>query len=291
MLARSSVKLSLLLPVFQGGSLFLGAIQSIEDSYIPFEKIIISFNGADPADYKEFLAIKAAGKLKKQYLVYRTMEDLTAAQHGQFVLSNLSGLFDSDSSIMLLAHDDRLLSRAEDEKVLLEYISQVQRGVVYFPSYQCCLAGDYDNITHVHERNVTYTPDDFFWLTMRESVPTNMSGMIVPFQAWVDALKFVAKMQTGARFEHMLCIGRSVGCISFTNKMKTIIGERQNSDGKLLSDLDHRKAALDYVLAYYKNGHLNSAKRYPQFIYQLIRKVVAYVIANKKIDGRKLIRQ
>lgn len=117
---------------------------------------------------------------------------------------------------------------------------------------------------------------------MRESVPTNMSGMIVPFQAWVKALEFVAKNKTGARFEHMLCIGQSVENVHFTSRLRVVVGERPNSDGKLLSDIDHRKAAFAYVMAYYKNGHLSEFKKYPAFFYQLIRKSVAYSMARVK---------
>jgi hypothetical protein len=279
MFVQSLSKVSLLLPVFRGGDLFLGAIQSIEDSPIPFEKIVISFNGAGSADYEAFLSRKASGNLKKKYLIYRTLKDLSAAEHGRFALNNLLDIFNADSSLMFLAHDDRLLSGAEDEKSLMSFISRVDSNTVYFPSYHCCQAGQYENITHVLERDVSYSVDEFFWLTMRESVSTNLSGMIVPFQAWVDALRFAAENQTGARFEHMLCIGNSVESVNFSSQVKVVIGERPNSDGKLLSDLDHRKAAFAYVMAFYKNRHLSDIKRYPAFLYQLIRKSVAYAVA------------
>jgi hypothetical protein len=267
------------MPVFQGGGLFLGALQSIDDSVIQFETIIISFNGADSADYDLFFSYKAGEKLKKNYIIYRTFENLRAPDHAEFILKKIAFLFRSDSSLMFLAHDDRLLSGIDDELSLTDFISRVNPNAVYFPSYHCCQAGGYENITHVLEREVSYSVDEFFWLTMRESVSTNMSGMIVPFQAWVDALRFVAKNQTGARFEHILCIGSTVESVHFTSQVKAVIGERPNSDGKLLSNLDHRKAAFAYVMAYYQNGHLSDIKRYPAFLYQLIRKSVAYAVA------------
>lgn len=282
-----SSKVSLILPVFQGGELFLGAIQSIEESAIPFEKIIISFNGSDPADYEAFSALQKDGKLKREYTTYRTLQNLSAAEHGQFALENMLGQFQSGSSIMLLAHDDRILTEADDEAVQREFALAVDPQVVYFPAYHCCQAGFYDQVTHVLERTAAYTSDEFFWLTMRENVPTNMSGMIFPFEAWAEALREVQRNKSGARFEHMLCIAPVVREVLFTNSIKTLIGERPSSDGKQLTNLQQRKAALAYVIAYRRNGHLRHLKRGLPFLNQLMRKYLAYAIAS---SGERLRR-
>lgn len=273
---QSSISISMLLPVFQGGQLFLGAVESIEASSIPFEKIIISFNGSSAADYEAFRALQSNGSLKKKYTIYRTMKDLSAAEHGMFALNAFADIFHANSMLMFLAHDDRLVEGGSSTQEIKNFISHLKTDTVYFPSYQCCQAGDYENITHMFERDITYSTDEFFWLTMNESVPTNMSGMIVPFQAWHTAMIAAAKSQTGARFEHMLCISPWVNHINFNGVIKAVIGERPDSDGKKINQLEHRKAALAYVNAYCDNGHLKRLGRYPAFIYHLLRKYAAY---------------
>ena len=180
---------------------------------------------------------------------------------------------------MFLAHDDRILTTPSDEWAQREFFAKIDAHTVYFPSYHCCQAGFYGEVTHILEREEKLTAEEFFWLTMHESVPTNMSGMVVPFWAWVNALKAVDRSKNGARFEHMLCIGPTVQRVEFTKLIKTLIGERVNSDGKNLTNFQHRKAALSYVVAYRKNGHLSTFRRYPAFIYQLVRKYVAYLVA------------
>jgi hypothetical protein len=286
MSVQSSNKLSLILPVFKGEGLFLGAVQSIERSPIPFGKIIISFNGSSSADYDAFVRRREMGEFQREYVLFRTNEDLTAAEHGQFLLKNLKGFIRQDAIIMFLAHDDRLLTPGSNIQKQLRFIENLDPATVYFPTYSCCQAGDYDNVTHVLARDADYSADEFFWLTMRESVSTNMSGMIVPFFAWVYALTEAGKSQSGARFEHMLCIAPTVKSVHFHGEVNMLIGERPNSDGKQLTMLQHRKAAFSYVLAYWRNGHLRELRRIPPFLYQLARKYLAYAIAGTSLRLR-----
>lgn len=287
MSAQYSSKLSLLLPVYNGGELFLGAVASIEQSAIPFDKIVISFNGDRSDDFDAFHRLQEQGILTRKYTIFRTNQDLSAAQHGKFALEHMLDLFHEDESIMFLAHDDRILTTQVEEDMQRKFVEKIDAHTVYFPSYHCCQAGFYDEVTHILERELKVTAEEFFWLTMRESVPTNMSGMVVPFWAWVEALKAVERNKNGARFEHLLCVGSTVRGVEFTKSIKMLIGARVDSDGKSLTEIQHRKAAFNYALAYWRNGHLREARRVLPFFYQLLRKGLAYFIASAKTQLAK----
>jgi hypothetical protein len=289
---ESCRSISLLLPVFRGGELFLGAIKSIEDTSIAFDNVFISFNGVTSTDYEAFLELEKSGRLKKKYRILTTYADLDASQHGLFILKNLDGQLHPESMLFLLAHDDRIIFDEKEEVISNSFFSMLNCKTVYFPSYNCCTAGDYENVTHVIESEVLFTSDQFFWLTLRENVATNMSGMIVPFAAWKETLEVMSRSGTGARFEHLLCIAKSVCDVQFNKNVRVLIGERPDSDGKSLTMLQHRKAAFYYVLTYMRNGRLTEVDQYIRYAFEFSKKVVAYVLCKilddilPKLSGR-----
>lgn len=271
--------LNLVLPVYQGGELFLGALQSIEKSSVKFSNIYISFNGKSARDYEAFRNLEQVGALKKRYTVLRTKLNLTSAQHACFILEKIKNILLPQSLIMFLAHDDRIMSVPGHEKAQEEFITSLRADTVYFPSYHCCMVEDYENVTHVIESNATYSVSDFFWKTMVDNVATNMSGMVVPFSAWREAVEGANRIRSGARFEHLLCIASAVRHVQYTNKVCVLIGERGDSDGKSLSSLDHRRAAANYVWSFFINGHLSNSGRYASYVIEILKKTVALYIA------------
>lgn len=283
---ESSRDLNLMLPVYQGGELFFGALQSIEKSSVKFSNIYISFNGENSKDYDAFINMEQMGALKRKYTVLRTNQNLTSAQHACFALENFKKIISPRSLIMFLAHDDRIMSAQGYEKAQEEFIASLRADTVYFPSYHCCMVEDYENVTHVIESNATYSVSDFFWKTMADNVATNMSGMVVPFSAWKEAVEGANRAGTGARFEHMLCIAPGVRHVKYTNKVCVLIGERGDSDGKSLSSLDHRRAAANYVWSFFKNGHLLNSGRYVSYAIELLKKSVALCIATVAAEFR-----
>lgn len=272
---------SLHIPVYCGKELFVGALQSIEEASIEFENIFISFNGFDSTDYDRFTSLQKQGLLKRDYKIFRTHQDLTAAEHGFFVLRKIKKHMLPSSLLMLLAHDDRIM-QPKSRDAQRDFFATLRSDTVYFPTYHCCIAGDYENVTHVVGQEKNYTTQDFFNLTMRKNVRTNMSGMIMPFSAYESAVETITKIATGARAEHLFCMGPSVRHVQFTKAICALVGERENSDGKTLSLLEHRRAALSYVLSYAKNGHLGRAGGYTFFGYELAKKTTALFIAKIK---------
>lgn len=278
MLKNYSNSLSLLLPVYRGENLFEGAIKSIEESAIDFENIFVSFNGSDSADYDLFMQMSNQNKLRKKYTLFQTLEDLSAVQHSHLITKNLSEILHPSSMLMLLAHDDRLIA-SESATLSSGIFSKLNADTIYIPSYSFCWASDYNKVTRVVESVIDMSPKEFFWRTMKETIPTNMSGMIMPFFAFVEAQKTLERYTNGARFEHMLCIARSIKCVCFTTDVRVLIGERMDSDGRLLTILEHRKAALHYMRAYLRNGRLSGINEWPKFFIHFSRKIAGYLLA------------
>lgn len=276
--------ISLHIPVYLGGDLFIGALQSIEQTSIEFENVFISFNGVDPRDYNNFVELKRAGNLRKKYSVFRTCKELTAAEHGYFVLGKIKNVLSPNSKLMLLAHDDRILYQKNNE-AQNDFFRSLRSDTVYFPAYYYCVAGNYENVIRISAEEKSYTPLDFLRLTMKKNLDTNISGMIIPFSAYESAVNSIIKNATGARAEHLFCMGPSVRCIQFRTDVCSFVGERANSDGRSLSRLDHRRAALSYVWSYAKNGHLIQSGGYLFFAMELLKKIAAYglEIARRRI--------
>lgn len=267
--------LSLLLPVYKGGELFIGAIRSVEELTIEFDHIFISFNGEDRSDYEAFNALKKQGCLKKSYTIFHTNAELPVSQHGCFVLGKIEHILQNDSLLMPLAHDDRIIIDIGANK-LEKFISELSCDSVCFPSYSLCDSADYKTIKSVYEKDANYSVEEFFWLSMKENLVTNMSGMILPFSAYQEAVHAMAKSGSGARAEHLFCTASSIRNVQFTKEVSVLIGERDNSDGKTLSRYDHRFGSLIYVWSYAKNGHLARAGGYLSYFVELSKKLLAY---------------
>lgn len=271
---NSLVDIYLVLPIYKGTTLFLGALESIERSGIDFSGLIISFNGDDPADYDDFMEARRYGRLKSDYIVFRTNTVLEAFEHQLFIREKVEKIVSPQSMLFFLAHDDRIISEG-NEKLATKFLQSIDRSSVNFPSYNCCIAGHYETVTHILEHDLTLTPEDFFWLTLRQNVDTNMSGMVVPISAWGETLGVMAKAKTGARFEHLLTIAKGVSSVRFHKQIRVLVGERPDSDGKSLSSLQHRKASLLYLIAFARNARLHGIGGYLRFLFELGKKTTA----------------
>lgn len=271
-------KLNLLMPVYRGGDLFLGAVNSVELSSISFENIFISFNGSDPSDYDAFIALKNTGQLKNKYTTFRTFSDFTAAEHGCFILDKIKYQLLPDSIFMQLAHDDRIVQQSDGRNQQV-FFNSLRADTVYFPSYWFCSAGNYETVKFVSEDVSSHTVKQFFKLTMKKNIMTNVSGMIMPFSAYEAAVDAGRASGTGARAEFLCCVSPNVRWVNFTNNISVLIGEREDSDGKKLSLVEHRRSALAYVWRYFKNGHLGRCGGYCFFIYHFLIKLAAYFVA------------
>jgi len=277
-MSEKSFDLSVALPVFNGGELFMDAIYSIENSKIPFKNVYISFNGESDFDYQKFLAIKSKGNLINSYIIFETKTDLAAVEHSNFLLEQLKKFLKKDSAVLMLAHDDRIIPPKIDEFISL--LSSNELGsTIFFPSYHCCMSDNYHEIIKIIEKDERISTESFFFKSLQENISTNMSGMIFPFHALLSSNRTTNKAKSrGARFEHITCISPGINTICFHNKLNMLIGERPNSEGKMLSYRDHRVAAFNYIWSFLKNGQLKTFSKVPTYFYYLAKNWVGYLI-------------
>ena len=270
--------ISVVMPIFNGGELFMDAIYSIENSKIPFKNVFISFNGESDLDYQKFLSIKSENNFINSYKVFQTKKNLNANDHGCFIEKLLQNFLTNDSIILMLAHDDRITPPKIDELISMLNGNELSSSI-FFPSYHCCMSTNYLDIIKIIEKDERISTEEFFFKSLKENISTNMSGMILPFHALVASIKARNKIKgSGARFEHHVCIARGIKNIYFHDRLKMLIGERADSDGKTLSQKDHRISAFNYVLTFLKNGQLKTFSKAPIYFYYLAKNWVGYLI-------------
>lgn len=280
MLKNSLKNISILVPIFRGGDLFLGALESIERSGFRFENIFISFNEAGNHDYDNFVNACHDGKLKLCYTVFRTGVELDVISHSRFMVEKIREIVEPISMLFLLAHDDRIINNESDASANLinKFFLKIAFDTVYFPSYSCCSVINYDLVYKVIESDLILSPNQFFWLTQKENIATNMSGMIVPFSAWDETIVVMEKYGSGARFEHLLAISHPVNSIQFHKNVRTLVASRVDSDGALLTGVQHRRASLHYLFTFAVNGRLRGQSHYLLFARELVKKIIGLAI-------------
>lgn len=256
----------------------MDAILSIENSQIPFSNVFISFNGVNDIDYQKFLRAKSLNTFKNSYVTFQTKKDLDAIDHGIFFLNHLKNYLKDSSTVFLLAHDDRIIPPTTDRFISLLNQSDL-KSTIFFPSYHCCMVKDYDDIVKIIEKDEFVSAEIFFYKSLQENIATNMSGMILPFHAYEFATKAMRSVNSrGARFEHTTCISPGIKHIYFHNKLSMLIGERENSEGKMLSYRDHRVAAFNYIWSFFKNGQLKTLTKAPTYLYYLAKNWAGYML-------------
>jgi hypothetical protein len=278
MLKKNFSELILVVPVYRGGIIFLEALKSAERSGIVFDKVIVSFNEVGDVDFETFRKACESHVLKGTYTVLRTRCELDAHHHGRFIIDRIKESATSYTLILFLAHDDRFVSQPETAAIL-EFYSSLNSHSVYFPSYSCCKVEDVSKITEVIEHEEVITSEEFFWRTQKMNVPTSMSGMIVPLNAWDEAVKVLMKSGSGARFEHLLAISQAVKTVYFHKCIRTLILSRPDSDAAYLTLLQHRRASLYYVYTFARNGRVKGYISGVAFAWEFLKKLAAVIIA------------
>lgn len=261
------------MPIYQGERLFLDGLDTVERVNLPFHKIVISFNGESSADYNLFCSERDRGRFNKDYTILRTHQEMSSLDHGVFISNHLNSFSINNLKIFFLAHDDRILNLFDD-KGLLEFLENTKPDTIYFPSYSCCNAKDYLNVFEVIESDEILSSNDFFWITQKRNVPTSMSGMIVPLNAWIETLKVLLKAGSGARFEHLLCIANSINYVCFASNIRVLIAQRENSEADNLNALHHRVSSFYYVYTFFKNKRIKSFSEHILYSWILIKKII-----------------
>ena len=263
----------LVMPIYQGRDIFLEGLDSVERADIPFNKIVLSFNGASSTDYDLFCKEKSLGRFLKEYTILRTNAEMSSVEHSIFITNHLKEFCIETTQIFLLAHDDRILN-SPDDLTLHQFLENSKSDTIYFPSYSCCFENKNYSIFRVIESDQVLTSNDFFWLTQTQDVPTNMSGMIIPFIAWVETLKVLLKAGSGARFEHLICIARSIKYVCFNTNVKILVISRPYSDASNLNARQHRISSLYYSFTFFKNGRIIGLCQHLLFGRILINKAI-----------------
>jgi hypothetical protein len=189
----------------------------------------------------------------------------------------LKDYLDDDSTLFLLAHDDRIVPPN-----LIDFISLLNqydlKTTIFFPSYRCCNSVNYNMVLKIISRNEYISTENFFFKSLKENISTNISGMILPFNAFYTSAEAIRISNSrGARSEHTICISPKIKNVCFHNQLYMLIGERPHSEGKLLSYRDHRVAAFNYIWLFLKNGHLRAFSKMPIFLYYLVKNWVGYL--------------
>jgi len=283
---KSSSKLYLVVPVFKGGTIFLEALKSAENCGISFDEMIVSFNEAGDQDFRTFKDACRRAELSGTYTVWRTKEAMDSLCHGRFIIDNMRAAFALNVLVCFLAHDDRILAQPQTDS-MQRFFSSLDPSSVYFPSYSCCRVEDHNTITEVIEHDELITSDEFFWRTQRQNIPTSMSGMIVPLNAWDDATRILFKSGSGARFEHFLATARRVKWVKFHMFIKTLIVSRPDSDAAYLTLLQHRRASFYYVMAFALSGRVVSFTSYIAITREIIKKSLGLMLAYVKINFKR----
>ena len=277
-MSEKSFDISVVLPIFNGGELFMDAIYSIENSQIPFSNVFISFNGESVLDYEKFLIAKSAGEFKNSFVLFQTNKDLDAVEHGNFFLKKLEKYLTKNSKVFMLAHDDRIITPKIDEFISLLSNYDLD-STIFFPSYHCCMSDNYQEVIKIIENDEPLSTENFFFRSLEENISTNMSGMILPFHALLASNRAMNNAKSrGARFEHITCISPGIKNIIFHKKLNMLIGERPDSEGKMLSYRDHRLAAFNYIWSFLKNGQLKTVSKAPIYFYYLAKNWVGYLL-------------
>jgi hypothetical protein len=265
------------MPIYQGGKLFLEGLDSVERIDVPFNKIIISFNGNSSTDYDLFCREVSRGRFCKDYTVFRTKAEMNSLDHSIFITESLKKLCVAGLKVFLLAHDDRILN-SRDDKDLYDFLENTNSETVYFPSYSCCFENEGLSIFKVIESNRQMSSNDFFWTTQRQDVPTNMSGMIIPLDSWIETIKVLKKAGSGARFEHLLCIARCISNVCFSDKVRVLVVSRSNSEADNLKAMQHRVSALYYTVTFFNNGRVADLTSLFLYGFILLKKMMGVII-------------
>ncbi len=266
-----SKNVSLNLPVYQGGDLFVGALMSIEESCLDFSKIFISFNGRNSSDLTRFKEMQESGILKKEYITFITNADFDVVSHSNFVLNNLSRYLNENDLVFLLAHDDRLINNSSQIGFEALMKEDEEGSTVYIPSYSWCKSPNYNLVYKSAEMDKCISPEEFFKMSVRKVLATNMSGMIAPLHVLKKTQNEMEIAETGARWEYLVCVAEGVKRIRYTTNIKVLIGARDDSDGNSLTIENHRIAALNYTKVFFRNQKIRHPVTFVYFAYFYFR--------------------
>jgi len=239
--------LNILIPVYKGGSLFLGALNSALTKCPPSSRIFISFNGESDDDYARYLAYQKTIQLRNEVFVNRTNAELPAIQHAMNMKTWLGKHLSDRDKIMFLCHDDEILAEIPQESLpdVIEH-----EDCVTFPEWHLHdVSGNFIEIKKISEINLNQDIEDFIFDTFRAGdIYTNLSGIVCNFRSLKKYCRWLKIKKTGARMEFMLATASHVQKIRCENNIKVKIRKSPESDGSKITIKNYYYDEMNFII-------------------------------------------
>jgi len=240
----------LLVVVYHGGKYFRECVESIKPCVQYFSSSIISINGSEP---DEDLQAASQIALLLSTSIFVTGKELTSVEHANSIQRQLQNLPNSDQHIFVLCHDDLLVYdsfrylkrdswlRTDPSLSLGNYNVFHENGDVSHKSAFC------DN-TSAHP-----TADRAQWrdsLCNPRSTYTNVSGMRMPSQVLIDAVKYMVRTRSenGLRAEYIYAAHHHIDVLYCYNPPLVAIREHSASEGANKSHIQYHGSELRYII-------------------------------------------
>lgn len=222
----------ILIPVYNGGGLFLSALGSVIEKAPTSATIFISFNGDSDKDYKNFSSFVQTNKTAHRIVVNRTFSNLSSTQHALQIDFWLSRHKSNCELVMVLCHDDEILSFPE--KICFEECSGAD--CVFFPKWICID----EKVPSISKEEVLFEslseiPQNVIFGSFQSNmIFTSISGMVFPKRLLSTYCRWLTVKKTGARMELMLASHRRVRILKKLQNLDILVRQRDDSDGKTI---------------------------------------------------------
>jgi hypothetical protein len=200
------------------------------------DAVYLSVNG-DSAAYAATICADYQAISQQPLHILCTGNRISAIEHGLFILHQISSAV-APTDILLLLGDDDLLVPGES---LASYIDELKKG-----GGRLVGVGRFRTFTddprrakgecHSLEPGESASPLTYLARHNKLERLTNISGMLVPFSIYADALRFMARFgSSGRRAEHILYCHRRVEALYSPNEAVALIRRHPLQEGVALS--------------------------------------------------------
>lgn len=267
----------LLVPTLLERTSRLQTLKSVVPHSHSFDHIFISVNGVSASSV--LVECRQCGlDLHPSLLVFATGATLSAVAHGFFIYKKLESLIEKSDLVMLLADDDQLISGVNIPAYFNSIVLPEGTGVGV-SRFVLCDQSTGDEVTPVHPLTPSETirPEEFLVRDISRHLYTNMSGMIVPFNALSNVNSFMrGSFSSGGRYEHMLMIYSGVDFLYSPSQACVRISMHPGQESVRICGWQHYYNDMVYVLWSWINRSITRPWRRNSFRYGLTPRRIAY---------------
>jgi glycosyltransferase involved in cell wall biosynthesis len=228
--------LSIIVPVYNGGVLFLRALDSLEENGVGIENIYISFNAIseNSKDVVSFRDWIKRGLKKHNYQFWITGCELSSKDHGIRIIKSLKTT--NAKYIMTLCHDDRIEEKYDFSQL------DLYADKVIFPTWRLID----EKFQFISEKKIISDSPDQLIMENEWSCYINISGIIYP-KKMLQRLSWILPLKKGGqRVEMSICTQPEIKKIIAGNH-KVEIMVRDQSDGASASKKQYAHDELIYI--------------------------------------------